>query len=219
MDYGGDEEDPPPTRSSPRATINPNLLRHTPSINLPIHYESSFSSLAEPKDVPPLPTPSDLALDPILAPLVTEYAASLYPLPPEMTTKKRKKDKENKRYTIRGTPVVDLDRWEAIMTVNPASRLAKKANKCLSTREWEVGITFFVAEEAILTRMQQIMYHEVRFVKALQRIQDLKLSGRWSFRQPKKHRGPTIYKAHWDYMLDEMVRESQCSFLSFQADI
>lgn len=51
------------------------------------------------------------------------------------------------------------------------------------------------------------MYHEIRYLKALGKIQELKMAGRWSFRQPKKQRGPTIYKTHWDYLLDEMVRD------------
>lgn len=51
------------------------------------------------------------------------------------------------------------------------------------------------------------MFHEVRYLKALRKIQELKIAGGWSFRQPKKQRGPTIYKTHWDYLLDEMVRQ------------
>ena len=42
-------------------------------------------------------------------------------------------------------------------------------------------------------------------IKVMKRINELKSEGRWSFRQPKKVRGPALYKAHWDYLLDEMV--------------
>jgi hypothetical protein len=39
----------------------------------------------------------------------------------------------------------------------------------------------------------------------MQRIEQLKLDGAWSFRQPKKQRGPVLPKTHWDYLMDEMV--------------
>lgn len=135
IDLGDWEEEPP---APPRTTINPALLLTTPMIHLPLHYEHSFTSEVEPKDpiTEPLP-PSDLSPDSALPPLVSDYAASLYPLPPEQHAKKRKTG--NKRHTISGTPVVDLDRWEATMTVNPANRLARKSSKCMSTREWEVS--------------------------------------------------------------------------------
>ncbi|KAG9122365.1 chromatin modification- protein VID21, partial [Ceratobasidium sp. 392] len=38
----------------------------------------------------------------------------------------------------------------------------------------------------------------------MQRIEQLKLDGAWSFRQPKKQRGPVMSKTHWDYSMDEM---------------
>lgn len=51
----------------------------------------------------------------------------------------------------------------------------------------------------------KVMLHEIRYVKALQKIQELKVAGQWSFRQPKKQRGPVVYKTHWDYLIEEMV--------------
>lgn len=129
-------EDLPPTPAPPRTTINPSLLIPTPMIHLPMHYEPSFASLLETKDPIPEPSPSELTADPLLAPLVSPYAATFYPLPPEKTSKKRKAG--NKRTTVSGAPVVDLGRWEAIMNVNPAARLARRSTKCINTREWEV---------------------------------------------------------------------------------
>jgi chromatin modification-related protein VID21 len=41
------------------------------------------------------------------------------------------------------------------------------------------------------------------------RIEQLKQEGRWSFRQPKKQKGPPVGKSGWDWMLEEMVRSSQ----------
>lgn len=42
-------------------------------------------------------------------------------------------------------------------------------------------------------------------MRVLERIEQLKSEGLWSFRQVRKQKGPHIPKAHWDYLLDEMV--------------
>ena len=48
---------------------------------------------------------------------------------------------------------------------------------------------------------------ELKLIRTFDRIEALKDSGRWSFRQPKKQRMPGGFlKTHWDYLLDEMVR-------------
>ncbi|KAJ2896164.1 chromatin modification- protein VID21, partial [Coemansia aciculifera] len=39
----------------------------------------------------------------------------------------------------------------------------------------------------------------------MERIEELKEKGKWSFWQPRKHRAPPRGKAHWDYLLDEMA--------------
>ena len=47
---------------------------------------------------------------------------------------------------------------------------------------------------------------ELRLIRTLERIESLKDSGCWSFRQPKKQRGiGGLVKSHWDYLMDEMV--------------
>jgi hypothetical protein len=99
--------------------------------------------------------------------LINSYAQSIYPLPVEVPAKKRKKEAREKereqkekelaresgdggegsvvggpgkmRYTTSGAPVVDMNRWEATMRINPVTRWARKASKCLSTREWQVS--------------------------------------------------------------------------------
>lgn len=126
----------------PRTTINPSLLLHTPMIHLPMHYEPSFASLLETKDPVHEPVPSELTTEPLLPPLVSEYSASFYPLPPEKSFRKRKGG--SKRTTVSGTPVVDLDLWEATMNVNPAARLARRSAKCISTREWEASMPIVI---------------------------------------------------------------------------
>lgn len=52
----------------------------------------------------------------------------------------------------------------------------------------------------------QTAHQELRFLRAMGRIEQLKQEGRWSFRQPKKQKGPPVGKSSWDWMLEEMVR-------------
>jgi len=59
---------------------------------------------------------------------------------------------------------------------------------------------------------------ELRLIRTLDRIEYLKENGRWSFRQPKKQRNiGSLYKTHWDYLLDEMVCMSYFSLPSIVA--
>ncbi|KAF9510866.1 hypothetical protein BS47DRAFT_1487193 [Hydnum rufescens UP504] len=175
------EESPSP----PHLAISPSLLSKSPIVFLSSHHSPIRSVLhGDYLESIPAPMDSDNHIDERLYPLTSQYAGSLYPLPPVEFQKKRKK--EARRTTTSGTPVVDLTRWEAMMLVNPTSRLAKKVGKCLTTSEW------------------QVMFNEVRYVKAMRRINELKAQGIWSFRQPKKQKGPILYKSHQDYLLEEM---------------
>ncbi|KAJ1784729.1 chromatin modification- protein VID21, partial [Coemansia sp. RSA 2399] len=65
--------------------------------------------------------------------------------------------------------------------------LTKSTDKLLSTRDWDA-----VRDEIIRVRV-------------MERIEELKDKGKWSFLQPRKHRAPPRSKAHWDYLLDEMT--------------
>ena len=133
------EESPPP----PQLLIAPILLTLHPTVSLPSSYVPIQPSIKMEQDSHELPPPdSELFIDERLSPLVTDYAASLYPLPPEAHKKKKKEKKESKRWTVNGTAAVDLNKWEAIMIVNPTVRLVKKAAKCLTTSEWQVRIYF-----------------------------------------------------------------------------
>jgi chromatin modification-related protein VID21 len=52
-----------------------------------------------------------------------------------------------------------------------------------------------------------VAFTELRLIRVLERIEQLKEAGKWSYRQPKKQRGlGNVSKTHWDYLLDEMVR-------------
>jgi hypothetical protein len=53
----------------------------------------------------------------------------------------------------------------------------------------------------------QVAFTELRLIRVLDRIEQLKEAGKWSYRQPKKQRGVgNMSKTQWDYLLDEMVR-------------
>ena len=197
------EESPPP-----HLAISPSLLSKVPVIPLASSH-SPIPIVRHGDDLEPIPAPleSDISVDDRLHPLTSQYARSLYPLPMIESQKKRKK--EARRTTTSGTPVVDLTRWEAIMVVNPTSRLAKKAGKCLTTSEWQVRIGFHTPSSLPMWPSSfQVMFNEVRYVKAMRRINELKAQGIWSFRQPKKQKGPSLYKSHQDYLLEEMVNSN-----------
>ncbi|CEL52904.1 chromatin modification-related protein VID21 [Rhizoctonia solani AG-1 IB] len=83
-------------------------------------------------------------------------------------------------------PGMELLRWQAILQINPAHVFARRPTKCVTTHEWRV------------------LRHELEYTRAMQRIEQLKQDGMWSFRQPKKQRGPALPKTHWDYLMDEM---------------
>lgn len=134
-------------------------------------------------------TPKEYEETPPLQPLLSEYALSLYPLPPNPATSKKSKKKDRGA----GGKPLELIRWQAMMNFNPVHRLLRKTTKCISSQEWAVA------------------YSEVRFLKAMQHVERLKSIGLWSFKQPKRSRGPTLTKVHWDWVLDEMVNLSfQC---------
>ena len=48
-------------------------------------------------------------------------------------------------------------------------------------------------------------------MRAFERIEQLKADKAWSFRQPKKQKAGVAPKAHWDHVLDEMVRSISIS--------
>ncbi|CDO72899.1 hypothetical protein BN946_scf185002.g84 [Trametes cinnabarina] len=124
-----------------------------------------------------------------------------YPLPPlsllpvefsrrgKTSKRERKRDKERDK----GEPKkeewapMSLAKWSAVLRANPVHKKLQRATKCLSTRDWSVGM------------------QELRLIRTFERIEALKDAGRWSFRQIKKQRGVGgLTKTHWDYLLDEM---------------
>ncbi|KAJ2676156.1 chromatin modification- protein VID21, partial [Coemansia sp. RSA 1285] len=77
--------------------------------------------------------------------------------------------------------------WMLHSQEQPLYDVAKNTQKLLSTKDWDA-----VRDEVIRVRV-------------MERIEELKGMGKWSFLQPHKHRAPPRSKAHWDYLLDEMA--------------
>lgn len=69
----------------------------------------------------------------------------------------------------------------------PPPEKARTGGKILSTADWQVVIG------------------EMQSQRAMERIEQLKAEKTWSLRQFKKHKPPATYKAHWDYLLEEMT--------------
>ncbi|CDS01131.1 hypothetical protein [Sporisorium scitamineum] len=147
-------------------------------------------------------------------PLSVTYAASLRPLPPDPTRRitgagvsggaihhrsGRKISSLSNHSNVNsyssiavakigpaGSGQADLYRWYVRARASPGAGMVGKADKCLMTSDWKVA------------------FNEQRFVRAMARIEKLKAQGEWSFRQPKKQKGPVVRKAHWDHLLEEM---------------
>jgi len=75
----------------------------------------------------------------------------------------------------------------------------KRVHNALLSHEWEVGL------------------EEMKSIRVFERIEQLKADKKWSFRQPKKQRIGVVPKAHWDYLLEEMVSFSDRSLSSSSA--
>ncbi|PWN35071.1 uncharacterized protein FA14DRAFT_160390 [Meira miltonrushii] len=140
-------------------------------------------------------------------PLSVTYASSLRPLPPDPFRRftgvgvgggaihHRGHRKAPQLPAKNGVPPaagpagaggVDLYKWAVRARASPGAGLVGKADKCLLTNDWKVAFT------------------EQRFIRTMNKIEKLKSEGLWSFRQPKKQKGPVVRKAHWDHLLEEL---------------
>ena len=125
---------------TPIQTIAPALLLNTENMVAPISdVESGY--------VHDQVIPDSLIGMP--APMQSEYAASLFPLPPlppELNRKKRKKDREkgsSAGASGSASTTMDIARWESTLIHNPVSKHLRQATKCLSTPEWMVWSRYF----------------------------------------------------------------------------
>ncbi|KAJ1849226.1 chromatin modification- protein VID21, partial [Coemansia sp. RSA 2708] len=82
---------------------------------------------------------------------------------------------------------MNMHSWLLHAQEQPLYEVVGQSSKLLSTRDWTT-----VRDELIQVRV-------------LERIEELKEKGKWSFWQPRRHRAPPRSKAHWDHLLAEMV--------------
>lgn len=187
---------PPLPQSSLLAVPQPNIHGQSP-----LQHQSQQRQ-EEVKPPPLHPTLQHLAPNP----LSVTYASSLRPLPSDpfrkytgsgigggaSNNRLRKPpqpstpNKSTAPLGPAGMGQTDLWRWYVRSRASPGAGLVGKADKCLLTKDW------------------QIAFAEQRFLRAMARIEKLKEAGTWSFRQPKKQKGPVVRKSHWDHVLDEM---------------
>ncbi|BEI82084.1 hypothetical protein CcaverHIS002_0212440 [Cutaneotrichosporon cavernicola] len=113
----------------------------------------------------------------VLMPLENDYSARISKLPHVPHTRRRGSKNE-------GRP--DSYKLSVMFGLNPVSGGLTRSPKVVLTADWRVAQA------------------EMRHIRAMERIEAKKATGRWSLRQPKKHRGPPVPKGHWDFLLDEM---------------
>lgn len=212
---GGTSLSPNP---APPSTISPSLLAGAPPST------GATSPLAAGGSTP------YTTLFPIPAILPT-YPSTLPLLPPEVHRNRlngsvRKKGKEKALQA----PPPDLYKMQSKavhMGVKNFLGRGKRVHNVLSTHDWGVSRRFGLAfgrrwrgrgaqGRGLLTRafrVRQVGLEELRAIRAFDKIEQLKADKAWSFRQPKKQRVGLVPKAHWDHVMDEMVR-SRPSFPS-----
>ncbi|KAJ2489772.1 chromatin modification- protein VID21 [Coemansia sp. RSA 2050] len=81
----------------------------------------------------------------------------------------------------------NMHSWMLRAQEQPLYEVVSNTNKLVSTKDWDT-----VRDELIRVRV-------------MERIEELKEKGKWSFWQPRKHRAPPRGKVHWDYLLEEMT--------------
>lgn len=216
-------ESPGKIASSPSKSANALEKAVSPVPGLVRNATAQSAGLRVPPSPMVVPTLPDTVVAPplhptlqVLAPnpLSVTYAASLRPLPPDPTrritgagigggaihhrsgrkTSSLSNHANGNSYSSiaaakigpAGSGQADLYRWYVRARASPGAGMVGKADKCLMTSDWKVA------------------FNEQRFVRAMARIEKLKAQGEWSFRQPKKQKGPVVRKAHWDHLLEEM---------------
>ncbi|KAJ2742505.1 chromatin modification- protein VID21, partial [Coemansia pectinata] len=81
----------------------------------------------------------------------------------------------------------NMHNWMLRAQEQPLYGVVSDTSKLVSTKDWDT-----VRDELIRVRV-------------MERIEELKEKGKWSFWQPRKHRAPPRGKVHWDYLLEEMA--------------
>ncbi|KAI8996840.1 hypothetical protein BDB01DRAFT_830488 [Pilobolus umbonatus] len=81
---------------------------------------------------------------------------------------------------------IDLYAWQLRATSQPLYKQLQQARKVLTTHDWTLART------------------ELKSIKSISAIENLKKKNMWSLRQLKRHQATTRTKTHWDLLLDEM---------------
>lgn len=177
----------PPSRSGASGSPPPQHVRRTPSKADPRLFAEFQRPLkgpipewiphdnCRPATIPTASPPS------VVLPLETEYASNISWLPSVPISKRHRRGSKTE------TRKADLDRLRHEYALNPVAKGLAKSLKCVLTGDWRVAQS------------------ETRHVRAMQKVEAKMTEGRWSLRQPKKLRSPSISKSHWDYLLDEVV--------------
>ncbi|KAI8137829.1 hypothetical protein BJV82DRAFT_583318 [Fennellomyces sp. T-0311] len=84
------------------------------------------------------------------------------------------------------TEGLDLYAWQLRANAQPLSKSLQTARKVVMTSDWALA------------------RDELKSVKTIQSIENLKKQNLWSMRQLKRQKAVPRTKAHWDFMLDEM---------------
>jgi chromatin modification-related protein VID21 len=168
-----------PRPAEPRATVALDDVLPRREVSLGAFGSEIEVDPWEPQDnYRPADEPGPSEAHKVLMPLENDYSARISKLPPVPHTRRRGSKSE-------GRP--DTYKLSVMFGLNPLSGGLTRSPKVVLTADWRVAQA------------------EMRHIRAMERIEAKKAAGRWSLRQPKKHRGPPVPKGHWDFLLDEMV--------------
>lgn len=85
---------------------------------------------------------------------------------------------------------------------------AARNGKVITSRDWKVRRCPPFLSCGLDNTEAQVGIDELKMQRVMERIEQVKAENNWSLKQMKKQKGPFVPKAHWDYVMDEMVRIS-----------
>lgn len=187
---------PAPSTSQQPATVSPYLLQTTQQTHAATRPPAATA--ARPPFAPVPPYTSLFGIEEISS----DYASTLPPVPHDILRRRlntslllRSNNKKASKSTLpsSSSQLIQPDLYKLHVRAQHMGAKTflgpgKRVHNALTTHEWQVGSD------------------EMRSIRAFERIEQLKAERKWSFRQPKKQRTGVVPKAHWDHVLDEMVR-------------
>jgi hypothetical protein len=91
-----------------------------------------------------------------------------------------------------------LAAWQLKVHSSLISSVLQPARKVVTTEDWQVRLFFIL--------MFQLARDEYRQLKLHNKVENMKASNTWSFRQLQAHVAPPRPKNHHDFLLEEMVK-------------